>query len=52
MNLNKFRKSEKWKKKKELKFVTENYISIVPKLLFFKTTDLYTAYLFSKYADN
>ena len=51
MHLNKFRKSEKWKNK-ELKFVNENYISIVPKLLFFKTTDLYTAYLFSEYSDN
>ena len=44
--------NQKNEKKKELKFVTENYISIVPKLLFFKTTDLYTVYLFSKYADN
>ena len=26
-------------------------ISTVPKLLFFKTADLYTAYLFSEYAD-
>ena len=26
-------------------------ISTVPKLLFLKTTDLYTAYLFSEYAD-
>ena len=26
-------------------------ISTVPKLLFFKTTDLYTVYLFSQYAD-
>ena len=24
----------------------------VPKVLFFKTTDLYTVYFFSKYADN
>ena len=51
MHLNKFRKSEKWKNK-ELKFFNENYIFIVPKLLFFKTTDLYTVYLFSEYADN
>ena len=29
MHLNKFRKSEKWKNK-ELKFVNENYKSIVP----------------------
>ena len=27
-------------------------ISTVPKLLFFKTTDLYNVYLFSEYADN
>ena len=27
-------------------------ISIVPKVLFFKTNDLYTVYLFSEYADN
>ena len=27
-------------------------ISTVPKVLFFKTTDLYTVYLLSEYADN
>ena len=27
-------------------------ISTVPKLLFFKTTDLYIVYLFSEYVDN
>ena len=27
-------------------------ISTVRKVLFFKTTDLYTVYLFSEYADN
>ena len=27
-------------------------ISSVPKVLFFKTTDVYTVYLFSEYADN
>ena len=27
-------------------------ISAVPKLLFFKTTDMYTVYLFYEYADN
>ena len=27
-------------------------IFTVPKVLFFKTTDLYTVYLFSEYADN
>ena len=27
-------------------------ISTVPKVLFFKTTNLYTVYLFSDYADN
>ena len=39
-------------KNKEFKFVNKNYISIVPKLIFFKTTDLYTIYLFPEYADN
>ena len=29
-----------------------NIIFTVPKLLFFKTTDLYTIYQFSEYADN
>ena len=51
MLLNKLSKLEMWKNK-ELKLVNENYISIVPKLLFFKTTVLYTVYLFSEYADN
>ena len=51
MHLNKFRKSENWKNK-ELKFVNENYIAIVPKLFLFKTTDLYVVYLFSEYTDN
>ena len=51
MHLNKFCKSEKGKNK-ELKFVNENYINIIPKLLFFKTTDLYPVYLFSEYAGN
>ena len=51
MRLNKFCKSGKLKNKK-LKFVNENYISIVPKLLFVKTTGLYTVYLFSEYTDN
>ena len=27
-------------------------ISTAPKILFFKTTDQYTVYLFSEYADN
>ena len=27
-------------------------ISAVPKVLFFKTIDLYTVYLYSEYADN
>ena len=27
-------------------------ISTVPKVLFFKTADMYTVYLFSEYADN
>ena len=51
MLLNKLRKLEMWKNK-ELKLVNENYISIAPKLLFFKTTVLYTVHLFSEYADN
>ena len=50
MHLNTFRKSEK-RKNKELKFVNETYISIVPKLLFFKTTDLCNVCLFSEYTD-
>ena len=28
------------------------FISTVPKVLFFKTTDLHNVYLFSEYADN
>ena len=43
----KFRKSEK-RKNKKLKFVASN----VPKLLSFKTTDLYIVYLFSEYVGN
>ena len=50
LHLTKFRKSEK-RKNKTLKIVNE-YYAIVPKLLFFKTTDLYIVYLFSEYADN
>ena len=42
---------EKWKNK-ELKFVNENYVSIVLMLLFSKATDLYTIYLFSEYGEN
>ena len=45
MHLNKFCKSKKWKNK-DLKYVFEKYISIVPRLLFFKITDLYIVYLF------
>ena len=44
-------KDEK-KNKKKLKYLLMKIISTVPKLLFFKTTDLYTVYLFSEYADN
>ena len=51
MYLNKFRKSEQLKYK-ELNFVNENYISIVPELSLPKTTDMYTAFLFSEYPDN
>ena len=43
-------KDEK-KNKKKLKYLLMKIISTVPKLLFFKTTDLYTVYLFSEYAD-
>ena len=45
-------KNEKKKKKKKWEFVNENSISTVPKVLLFKTTDLYTVYLFSAYVDN
>ena len=47
-------KNEKKKttKKKKLKIVNENDIDTVPKVLLFKTTDLYTVYLFSECADN
>ena len=38
------------KKKKEKRWLMKT-ISTVPKVLFFKTTDLYTVYLFSEYAD-
>ena len=44
-------KDEK-KNKKKLKYLLMKIISTVPKLLFFKTTDLYTVYLFSEYAGN
>ena len=43
--------NQKKKKKKKLKFVNE-IISTVCEVLFFKTTDLYTVYLFYEYADN
>ena len=44
--------NQKNEKNKKLKFVNETCISTVPKVLFFKTTDLNIVYLFSKYADN
>ena len=44
--------NQKNEKNKKLKFVNETYISTVPKVLFFKTTDLNIAYLFSEDADN
>ena len=44
--------NQKKLKNKELKFVNENYTSIFPKLLFFKTADMYTVYLFFEYVDN
>ena len=40
------------KKNKELKFVNENYISIAPKPLYFKRTDLHTVSLFFENTDN
>ena len=43
--------NQKNEKNKTLKFVNEKYI-YVPKVLLFKTTDLYTAYLFSEYENN
>ena len=36
--------------KNKMKFVNENYI--VPKVLFFKITDLCTVYIFSEYGDS
>ena len=44
--------NQKNEKNKKLKFVNETYISTVPKVLFFKTTDLNIAHLFSEYEDN
>ena len=38
--------------KNKLKFVKIKIISTVPMVLFFKTTDLCTVYLYSEYADN
>ena len=52
MHLTKFRKLEKRKKKIRNGTLLVKIISTVPKVLFFKTTDLYTVYLFSEYADN
>ena len=43
-------KSEK--KKKRNWILLMKIVSTVPKVLFFKTTDLYMVYLFSQYADN
>ena len=42
------------KKKKKIRngSLLMKTISTVPKVLLFKTTDLYTVYLFSAYADN
>ena len=44
-------KNEKKKKKRNGSLLMKT-ISTVPKVLLFKTTDLYTVYLFSAYADN
>ena len=51
MHLTKFRKS---KKRKEIRnwSLLMKIISTVPKVLLFKTTDLYNVYLFSEYANN
>ena len=50
MHLTKFC-NHKNEKNNTWKFVNEN-ISTVPKALFFKITDRYVVYLFSKYEDN
>ena len=42
--------NKKNEKNKKMKFANENYI--VPKVLFFKITDLYTVYIFSEYGGN
>ena len=44
-------KNEKKKKKRNGSLLMKT-ISTVPKVLLFKTTDLYTVYLFSAYVDN
>ena len=51
MHLTKFCKSEKWKKIRNGSLLMQ-IISTVPKVLFFKTTDLYTLYLFFQYAED
>ena len=51
MHLTKFRKSEKWKEIRNWSLLMK-IISTVPKVLLFKTTDLYNIYLFSEYANN
>ena len=43
--------NERNEKNKRLKFVNESYICCF-KVLFFKTTGLYTGYLYSEYVDN
>ena len=50
MHFIKFCKSENTKNKKLILLM--KIISTVPKVLFFKTTNLYTVYLFSEYADS
>ena len=50
MHFTKFCKSENTKNKKLILLM--KIISTVPKVLFFKTTNLYTVYLFSEYADS
>ena len=44
--------NQKSEKKNRNWILLMKIVSTVPKVLFFKTTDLYMVYLFSQYADN
>ena len=46
-----FVNQKKWKKKRNWNLLMK-IISPAPKVLFFKTADLYSVYLFSEYVDN